>query len=79
MTTRAAIYCRISKDKVGAGLGVERQQALTRPRNAGIAVHRGDEVGRGSWPAVLAHHVLEQHEPGLLRARWCGPRTCSTS
>jgi len=29
-TTRAAIYCRISKDKVGAGLGVERQQADCR-------------------------------------------------
>src|SRR5918997_560280 len=30
MTTRAAIYCRISKDKVGAGLGVERQQTDCR-------------------------------------------------
>jgi len=28
--TRAAIYCRISRDKVGAGLGVERQQADCR-------------------------------------------------
>ena len=28
--TRAAIYARISKDKVGAGLGVERQQADCR-------------------------------------------------
>lgn len=27
---RAAIYCRISKDKVGAGLGVERQEADCR-------------------------------------------------
>jgi DNA invertase Pin-like site-specific DNA recombinase len=28
-------------------------RVLTRPRNAGIAVHRGDEVGRGSWPAII--------------------------
>lgn len=27
---RAAVYCRISKDKVGAGLGVERQEADCR-------------------------------------------------
>jgi site-specific DNA recombinase len=26
---------------------------LRRPRNAGIAVYRGEEVGRGSWEAVL--------------------------
>jgi len=30
MMTRAAVYARISKDKVGAGLGVERQQADCR-------------------------------------------------
>jgi DNA invertase Pin-like site-specific DNA recombinase len=29
------------------------RRVLTRPRNAGIAVHRGDEVGRGSWPAII--------------------------
>ncbi|OZM81192.1 recombinase family protein [Pseudonocardia sp. MH-G8] len=28
--TRAAIYCRISRDKTGAGLGVERQEAECR-------------------------------------------------
>jgi len=28
------------------------RRVLTRPRNAGIAVHRGEEVGRGSWPAI---------------------------
>lgn len=28
--TRAAIYCRISRDRIGAGLGVERQQADCR-------------------------------------------------
>ncbi|MDT7743539.1 MAG: site-specific recombinase, partial [Actinomycetota bacterium] len=27
MAPRAAVYCRISRDKVGAGLGVERQRA----------------------------------------------------
>ena len=30
------------------------RRVLTRPRNAGIAVHRGDEVGRGSWPAIIS-------------------------
>jgi len=26
---------------------------LTRPRSAGIAAHHGEEVGRGSWPAII--------------------------
>jgi DNA invertase Pin-like site-specific DNA recombinase len=30
MPTSAAIYCRISKDRVGAGLGIERQEADCR-------------------------------------------------
>lgn len=30
MTTRAAIYCRISRDRTGAGLGVDRQEAECR-------------------------------------------------
>lgn len=30
MTQRAAIYCRISRDRVGAGLGVERQEKECR-------------------------------------------------
>jgi len=29
-TPRAAIYARISKDKIGAGLGADRQQADCR-------------------------------------------------
>lgn len=27
---------------------------LLRPRNAGIAVYRGEEVGKGQWPAILS-------------------------
>ena len=27
---------------------------LTRPRNAGIAAHHSEEVGRGSWPAIIS-------------------------
>lgn len=27
---------------------------LTRPRNAGLAAHHGEEVGRGSWPEIIS-------------------------
>jgi site-specific DNA recombinase len=30
VTRRAAIYCRISRDRIGAGLGVERQETECR-------------------------------------------------
>ncbi|MGH3899239.1 MAG: recombinase family protein [Pseudonocardiaceae bacterium] len=29
------------------------RRILTRPRNAGLAVHRGEVVGVGSWPAII--------------------------
>ena len=44
MTKRAAIYTRISKDKVGAGLGVERQRADCQAL--------ADSLG---WPVVAEH------------------------
>ena len=40
MATRAAIYCRISRDKTGAGLGVERQERDCRK----LAKQRGWKV-----------------------------------
>jgi len=27
---------------------------LTRPRNAAVAAHHGEEVGRGSWPSIIS-------------------------
>ena len=32
---------------------VELRDMLMRPRNAGIAVYRGEEVGRGKWDAIV--------------------------
>jgi DNA invertase Pin-like site-specific DNA recombinase len=31
---------------------------LLRPRNAGIAVYRGEEIGKGSWEVILADPVF---------------------
>ncbi|WP_461164952.1 recombinase family protein [Arthrobacter sp. R4-81] len=42
MTTRAAIYCRISKDREGAGLGVQRQEQDCRE----VAERLGWKVAR---------------------------------
>ncbi|WP_455834790.1 recombinase family protein [Pseudarthrobacter siccitolerans] len=39
MTTRAAIYCRISKDREGAGLGVQRQEQDCREVAARLGWH----------------------------------------
>lgn len=39
---KAALYCRISKDRIGAGLGVERQEGDCR----GLARQHGHDVGR---------------------------------
>ncbi|MFE3495306.1 recombinase family protein [Streptomyces sp. NPDC059175] len=36
----------------------EARDMLLRPRNAGIAVYRGEEIGRGAWEPIVdeAHH-----------------------
>ena len=44
MTRRAAIYCRISRDKEGAGLGVDRQEQDCR-----------EVAARLAWEVVAVH------------------------
>src|SRR4051794_7075330 len=41
MAQRAAIYCRISKDRTGAGLGVERQEDDCRALAASLGLDVG--------------------------------------
>jgi hypothetical protein len=53
---------------------------LMRHRNAGLLVHRGDEVGPAPWPAIVEREVwekvrrkLERDEPGEPSVRrWLG-------
>ncbi|MCA1676340.1 MAG: recombinase family protein, partial [Actinobacteria bacterium] len=58
-------------------------RVLTRPRNAGLAAHRGEIVGRGSWPAIITEDehravvaVLKDPErstyAGVRTLRWVG-------
>lgn len=35
------------------------KQVLTRPRNAGLVVLRGEVVGKGQWPAIVSEQELQ--------------------
>lgn len=69
---RAAIYCRISRDRVGAGLGVERQEADCRALadTSGarvVAVHTDNDLSAYSGkprPGYLA--LLDQVRAGAV-------------
>ncbi|MDG9704832.1 recombinase family protein [Streptomyces sp. DH37] len=65
MTRRAAIYCRISQDRGGAGLGVARQEEDCRALSARkgwdvVAVHTDNDVSaysgapRPAWQELMA-------------------------
>lgn len=74
MTRRAAIYTRISRDKVGAGLGVERQQADCEKLAADlgwevVAVYRDNDLSAYSGkprPGYL--QLLEDLRAGRVGA-----------
>ena len=46
-----------------------RAGVLLRPRNAGIRVHLGAEVGPGTWPAILDEPVFR----AVCRPSWATP------
>ncbi|GIH63973.1 recombinase family protein [Microbispora siamensis] len=61
---------------------MELRQMLMRPRNAGLAVYRGEIVGRASWPAIVPEESwralvalltdpARRTSPGN-KARWLG-------
>jgi site-specific DNA recombinase len=74
MTRRAAIYCRISKDRAGAGLGVERQETDCRQlaERLGwdiVAVHADNDVSAYSGkPRPGYRALLDDLESGAADA-----------
>ncbi|WP_432247726.1 recombinase family protein [Streptomyces sanyensis] len=55
--------------------GAELGSMLRRPRNAGIFVHRGEEVGAAQWPAALDEPTWRSLVAFLSDpSRWSSPR-----
>ncbi|MGH3788833.1 MAG: recombinase family protein [Pseudonocardiaceae bacterium] len=53
-------------------------RVLTRPRNAGLAEHRGEVVGVGSWPAIITedeHHAVCAILKDPARSTYSGVRS----
>lgn len=77
MTTRAAIYCRISQDRGGAGLGVARQEddcqeLATRKGWKVVAVHTDNDVSAYSGaPRPAWEALLEDIRTGIVGAVVC--------
>lgn len=77
MTDRAALYCRISRDRVGAGLGVERQEgdcrALAETLGVRIvAVHTDNDLSAYSGkPRPGYRKLLEQVRAGEVDTVLC--------
>lgn len=76
MPRSAAIYCRISKDRAGAGLGVDRQEGdcralATRLGWPVVAVHRDNDISaysgkpRPGYRALLTDLVTERADAVL--------------
>ena len=49
------------------------REILANPRNAGIAVYRGDEVGRGQWEPLVAEETYRAVTDTLRNPRWRRP------
>ncbi|MGH3606078.1 MAG: recombinase family protein, partial [Pseudonocardiaceae bacterium] len=63
MSRAAAIYCRISRDRVGAGLGVQRQEADCRELAVAlgwtvVAVHVDNDISAYSGKARPGYKAL---------------------
>lgn len=77
MTPRISIYCRVSRDRVGAGLGVERQERDCRElaRKSGwrvIDVHTDNDISAYSGkPRPGYRQLLEQVRSGAVDSVVC--------
>lgn len=74
---------RVPSARGGEWLPVNVARTLTRPRNAGLQVHRGEVVGRGSFPPIVSedeYHAVcailkdpkRNNYAGVRSLRWLG-------